>query len=114
MKPQRISIADDFHKAPGGRYNRDGPFSGQAFRDQLLIPALKDGNAVEINMDGTIGLGGAFLEEAFGGLVRAGFDPADLRKRLTIISYIDAYRDRIWRYIDTANAQKLHQLHASS
>jgi len=66
-----IDIADQFTRFPAGRYRTDGPYSGQRFRDDVLIPALKAHNKVTIRLDGTMGYGSSFLEEVFGGLVRS-------------------------------------------
>lgn len=105
MKNIMISIAKDFTQTPAGRYISDGPFSGQKFRDELLIPALNTGNKIEIDLDGALGFGSSFLEEAFGGLVRAGFKAKDLRSKITIHSSLSTYHDRVWRYIDEADAR---------
>lgn len=67
---KKISVAKDFSKFPAGRYLSDGPASGQAFRDNLLAPALLTGEPVEVDFEGIVGYGSSFLEEAFGGLVR--------------------------------------------
>ncbi len=65
-----IRIASDFSRFPAGRYTTDGPYSGQGFLEKKLIPALQEGGSVKIVLDGTMGYGSSFLEEAFGGLVR--------------------------------------------
>lgn len=64
-----INIASDFSRFPGGRFREDGPFSGQEFREDILMPALKNYDKVEINFDGVAGYAASFLEEAFGGAV---------------------------------------------
>ncbi len=71
-KTVKIDIAKDFHDAPGGRYKKDGKWSGEEFRDTFLEPALIDDacNTIEVILDGTFGYGISFLEEAFGGLAR--------------------------------------------
>lgn len=61
----------DFSKYPGPRYIRLGDFSGEEFRDNILIPALQIDN-VSVDFGGVYGYGSSFLEEAFGGLVRKG------------------------------------------
>lgn len=66
-----IDIARDFSATPGGRFNRDGPYSGEAFRNRMLEPALSSGDRIRIVLDHVAGLPSSFLEEAFGGLVRA-------------------------------------------
>lgn len=77
-----INIAKDFSRAPAGRYISDGPNSGERFRDQYLIPALRRGESLILELDGTRGYGSSFLEEAFGGLVRAGFAAVELVRRV--------------------------------
>ncbi|QEX16038.1 hypothetical protein FRZ44_13300 [Hypericibacter terrae] len=97
-----IAIARDFSEVPAGRFERDGPFSGEAFRERHLKPALSAGQAV-VNLDGTEGYGSSFLEEAFGGLVRRGyFSASELHKRLKIVSRDQALVDEVWEYIDRA------------
>ncbi|MCA3132921.1 MAG: STAS-like domain-containing protein [Rhodocyclaceae bacterium] len=65
-----INLALDFSRHPAGRFLTDGPFSGQRFREEFLVPALKKARTVVIRLDGARGYGSSFLEEAFGGLVR--------------------------------------------
>ncbi|MXO64869.1 STAS-like domain-containing protein [Altericroceibacterium endophyticum] len=81
-----IDIAKDFSRAPAGRFVSDGPNSGERFREQFLLPALHNNQRMAINLDGTRGLGSSFLEEAFGGLNRAGFSRDILLKSLKLIS----------------------------
>ena len=69
-----VSVARDFSTTPGGRYERDGEFSGEAFRTRIMLPqlliAMKAGEKLHVSLDGTAGYATSFLEEAFGGLVR--------------------------------------------
>lgn len=69
-----IKIADDYTKTPGGRFIDEGEFSGQDFRNGILLPAfkkMKEKNGIlQVNLDGGYGYGSSFLEEAFGGLAR--------------------------------------------
>lgn len=62
----------DFSEFPGPRSPSIGPNSGEEFREEILIPAIKQNGVQElsVNLDGTYGYGSSFLEEAFGGLVR--------------------------------------------
>lgn len=69
MKTRDISIAKEFSKFPGGRSRVDGPASGEEFREQHLIPALKTHDKVVVDFDGVAGYAASFLEEAFGGAV---------------------------------------------
>lgn len=104
-----IDIANDFSKAPAGRYESDGPFSGEGFRNQLLRPALerlKPSESLEVRFDGTEGYGSSFLEEAFGGLVRTDHvDKQRLRQCLHLVSSDQALIDEIWEYIDQAEME---------
>jgi hypothetical protein len=89
MANKQISIADDFSRYPAGRTRRDGAFSAEKFRDDILVPALhtahENGGTVTVVLDGVYGYSSSFLEETFGGLVRLRlFDPAWLRKCLII------------------------------
>jgi len=61
---KKIKIATDFNDAPGGRYRKDGSASGQEFREDFLMPSLKDG-VVQVDLDGTFGYPISFLDEAF-------------------------------------------------
>ena len=73
------NIARDYSKIPGGRYVEDGPYSGQDFREKLLLPkfqkAKQQGETLQVNLDGGYGYGSSFLDEAFGGLARVLKDP---------------------------------------
>lgn len=104
---QMISIRKNFSENPAGRYITDGPNSGQRFRDELLTPALRSNDEVVVDLDGALGFGSSFLEEAFGGLVReCGFAASQLARQLKIVSQQSIYEKRVWRYINAAATQK--------
>lgn len=69
-----INIAQEYSKYPGGRFIKEGPFSGEDFRESLLKPkymlAKQQNEKIKIILDGGYGYGSSFLEESFGGLVR--------------------------------------------
>lgn len=70
-----IHISKDFSRFPGGRYKKFGPFSGEEFRDDLLIPRLDDSEAdevVEIDLSEVFTYAPSFLDESFAALVRNG------------------------------------------
>ena len=103
MEPIMISVARDFSKYPAGRFLTDGPASGERFRRQILLPALSKGTRVIIDLDGTLGYGSSFLEEAFGGLVRSGPFPAEeISKRLDFVSGDPTLVSEIWDYVSKA------------
>lgn len=81
-----INIAKDYTKMPGGRYIREGDYSGEDFREKLLKPCFlnaKMGNEeLTVILDGGFGYATSFLEEAFGGLVRELKDPDILKIRI--------------------------------
>lgn len=108
----KINIAVDFSRIPGARYPEEGDFSGQEFRQTILLPklqeAIKKKEMLTINLDGTAGLGTSFLEESFGGLIRVDkFDIESLKNTLEFISEEDPdYITEIWSYINEAHEQE--------
>lgn len=100
MTNKQINIPQDYTRYPAGRYISDGSFSGQRFRDELLIPALQNSDKVEVHLDGTLGYGSSFLEEAFGGLLRNGrFTRDDLLTRLVLVSSDESLITEIRQYL---------------
>jgi hypothetical protein len=65
-----VNVSTDFTRFPSGRFKKNGTTSGEAFREQFLEKPISQGQRVVIFLDGTVGYGSSFLEEAFGGLVR--------------------------------------------
>lgn len=100
MTEKTIIIAEEFSPSPIGRYRTDSDTSGEAFRVDFLVPALKKFDKVTVDLDGTDGYGSSFLEEAFGGLIRnEGFTEKQIKNKLTIVSNRISYRIRVWIYI---------------
>lgn len=83
-----INIAEQFSRTPGARYRKDGPFSGEEFREQFLVPAMTGTESLEIVLDGTRGFATSFLEEAFGGIARL-FGVQECLRRLKFVSIED-------------------------
>lgn len=102
-----LDIAKDFSRCPGARYPDEGDNSGQEFRNNFLKPkiqeALEKGLRLKIILDGSAGYSTAFLEEAFGGLVR---EDGFTLEQLAIIDYVSdedpTYIDDIKAYIEDA------------
>lgn len=69
-----VLLANQFSPYLGGRYRDDGPWSGQQFREDYLVPwltdAIRDHQRIVLVLDGVAGVPSSFLEEAFGGLLR--------------------------------------------
>lgn len=104
----KISIVEDFSRTPGPRYISEGEFSGQLFRQTILLPkiqeALKENDDIQVDLDRASGYGTSFLEEAFGGLIREDHIPYDfLKTHLKIKSdEDDIYIQEINTYIESA------------
>jgi len=104
---QTIDIGVDFSPYPAGRYRKLGPASGEAFRDDLLVPALGQADIVRVLLDTSRGYGSSFLDEAFGGLIRnKKLGVADLHRKLKLVSKDEALVSEIWQYIDEAAKAK--------
>ena len=100
-----LNIARDFSKYPGGRFNDEGDFSAERLRDEFLVPYLESHSRITVQLDGTLGYGGSFLEECFGGLVRVHGYPARTLRTVLRLETGDAVREaQIWHYIDAADA----------
>jgi hypothetical protein len=98
-----INVAKHFSRFPSGRTPADSAFSGQAFREKFLVPSLQKDQSICIQLDGAIGYGSSFLEEAFGGLVRSNkFDVSYLKAKLNFESFDVALIDEINSYIEAA------------
>ena len=96
-----IKISKDFTPFPAGRYTTDGNYSAERFRNDLLIPAIETHDQVCVDLDGGIGYGSNFLDEAFGGLLRLGYNSTMLLNKLKFTSTDDPYLiDEILSYID--------------
>lgn len=103
MTTYTLQIAKDFSPNPAGRFKNDGPYSGEAFREDMLWPALQRYDEVTVDLDGARGFGSSFLEEAFGGLVREHRQSlSDLRAKIKIKSAVKTYESRIWTYVTDA------------
>ncbi|MFI3138367.1 MAG: STAS-like domain-containing protein [Methylococcaceae bacterium] len=94
-----IDIGKDFSRYPAGRYEADGPFSGELFRSRFLVPALDSKEQLTIELDSTAGYGSSFLEEAFGGLVRLGYSANQIKSVIVLNSEDPSLLEEIEEYI---------------
>lgn len=101
-----INIAKDFSITPGGRYKKDGPFSGEEFREKFLEPYFKEIKSnlkLKIILDGVEGFATAFLDGAFGELARH-YGKKKCLKTLKFISEEDpSLIDEIIYYIENCD-----------
>jgi hypothetical protein len=108
MTMKTVSVAKDFTRFPSGRHKSKGATSGEGFREIFLEPELREGQEVEVDLDGTIGYGSSFLEEAFGGIVRSlGITAEDLNRLLHIKSEDPALVEEVRGYIFDAQKKKI-------
>lgn len=64
-----INMTEDFSLNPFGRYRDDSEFSGEAFREDVLIPALEQHGKVIVDLSGTNRYSLSFLNEISEGLI---------------------------------------------
>ncbi|KRV69762.1 hypothetical protein AO721_04485 [Aeromonas veronii] len=104
-----IDVAKVFSPLPFGRYLTDGQNSATRFREEVLKKALNEtSDAVILDFSNVrIGVGSSFLEETFGGLVREGFDPEELKRRVHVLGGMAAYGSQIVRFVDRAKMQSV-------
>lgn len=102
-----ISVARDFSPYPAGRFRKDGRFSGEVFRQEVLERAFKEYQKVVIELDGVRGYSNSFLEEAFGGLIRtSGYTLNVLREKLSLKTDDTSLYDEIQQYLKDAAQDK--------
>lgn len=110
---EKIIRVADFTTLPGGRWKKDGPNSGEEFRDDVLKPALiasrANGDTVAVDIDGVAGYASSFLEETFGGIVRANVMPANVLAKLLFVRSQDpvfsGFQSDAMRYFQAALKQ---------
>lgn len=105
----RIDIVKEFTDTPGGRTIKEGEYSGELFRDSLLIPrylsAVQNNEILEICFDGAFGYPPSFLDESFGGMVKK-LKKKNILKNICIISNDDlSIERRINQYVSDAEKE---------
>lgn len=112
MDKIEFKISKDYVPTPGPRYIKEGKWSGEKLRGELILPifekAIKNDQKIFIDLDGTSGYGTSFLEEVFGGLIRINklkYD--DIIKVLELKSEEEPYLiEDIYEYLEDANQQE--------
>ncbi|MBS7827428.1 STAS-like domain-containing protein [Wohlfahrtiimonas chitiniclastica] len=103
MSVKKIYVAKEFSEIPYGRYDVDGPDNGERFREKFLVDAFKNYNEVYVYLDGAMGYGSSFLDEAFAGLYRTNhIDKSVIKQKLKIFTELNFLEDSIWEYIEEA------------
>lgn len=106
-----INIGKDFARYPSGRYlAEDGPFCGEAFRENILWPAiakLEENEKLKVILDDHVdGYGSSFLTEGFAGIVKYGYMTSDRLVEALIFEFSDDdfefYKKKIIQYIQEA------------
>lgn len=96
-----LNIAKEYSRCPGARYESEGDYSGERFREDFLLPKLKEAMAagvkLEVVLDGSAGYSTSFIEESFGGLIRTNhLTLQEVKDNIIIISEEDpSYVDDI-------------------
>lgn len=106
VKAYEYKIAKEFGRFPGGRLIKHGPFSGEQFREEVLLPLLRVNERLQIDLTGTNGYGASFLDESFGELGKIfGFETCE--KRLILICDDDpTLVSMVWNKIKKGAAEK--------
>lgn len=104
-----INVCKDFTETPGARYRSEGKFSGEEFRDDILVPKFdsisSSDEKITIELDGGYGYPTSFLEEAFGGLARIYGSKAVKEKLLFVSNDEPSLIDEITSYIEEAKKE---------
>ncbi|MEP7099932.1 MAG: STAS-like domain-containing protein [Burkholderiales bacterium] len=95
-----------FTRFPAGRYAKNGETSGEAFRERFLVSPLLAGEQILVELDGTVGYGSSFLEEAFGGAVRrTRLKPSQILGHLQLKSSDPSLVEEVTEYITDAGRE---------
>lgn len=93
----RYIVATQFSKYPGGRFKSDGRFSGEEFREEVLMPMLARCQQITMVLTGANGYGASFLDESFGEIGKR-LGEQECRKRIILVSDDDPTLEAIiWR-----------------
>jgi hypothetical protein len=93
------------YKYQGPRYKRLGPNSGEEFRDKYLIPwldTLAESEEAVIDFTGTVVYMPSFLEESFGGAIRANGKNKDKLNKIVFFNMNKMWEEKLLGYIKNA------------
>lgn len=102
---KHISVGKDYNKCPFGRYRKDcSEGSAEAFRDDLLVPALHSHSLVVVSLEDVMKgyeYTSPWLHEVFGGLVlKHPFSAEQLEMSLVIEYHDKEVVAQCWEYIN--------------
>jgi len=98
MKTIRLS---EFSKAPRGLRKEDGPVSALSFCEEVLLPALKSGQKIVLNLDGTLGISASFLKALLTNELITKWKASNSRQALTFESNVKTYERLAHRFWDS-------------
>jgi len=93
------------YKFQGPRYKRLGPHSGEEFRDDYLIPwldILTEAEKAAVDFSGTIVYMPSFLEESFGGAIRANGKNKEKLEHIELLNMDKIWKEKLLGYIKDA------------
>jgi hypothetical protein len=104
----KIIVAEDFYRRPAGRYRNQGTYTGEAFREDLLLPSfskLAQDEKLIVDFTGVSMTGSSFLEEAFGGLIRNHNFNYNTLKNILVLNFPrrPSLEETVWKYIQDAD-----------
>ncbi|WP_087547017.1 STAS-like domain-containing protein [Acinetobacter sp. WCHA39] len=104
----KILVSEDFYRRPAGRYRNQGTYTGEAFREDVLLPLLKNLSTDEkllVDFTGVSMNGSSFLEEAFGGLIRNNQFNYSKLKDILVLNFPrrPSLEEKVWKYIQDAD-----------
>lgn len=98
----KYMVATEFSRFPGGRRRKNGPHSGEEFREVVALPLLQQHEKVTFDLTGSAGYSSGFLDEAFGELGKI-LGLAECRRRIELIASDDQEAVEIaWQRIHDA------------
>lgn len=92
---------------PGGRYIQNGPYSGEFFRDFVLVPLLRleEVTRIVVYMDGVPGTCSSWLDEAFGYLdSKTRLVPEQILSKIEIVTVDKDLCEEIQGYLSVDNS----------
>jgi hypothetical protein len=103
-----LSVAREFTTTPGFRFRHDGPFSGEQFLEELLLPrfveARKNNVDLVVDLDDVEGYATSFLEASFGELARR-YSPREVLETIRFKSDQEPFLvEEITLYVNEAKA----------